>query len=188
MPKTKKRTISPSHPRVSRTATGGHPHQTSTLAKGPPAVCVFARIGKAMIPFLQTHLPPAIAMARSSIHELSVVLVNDKQIGDLHQQFFNDPRSTDVITFPMDVDRRGRAISGELYLCVPMARKQAKLRGLLPEHELLLYAIHGVLHLSGHDDLTDADYQRMHRAEDRILRTLGLGNVFVVPSRAEGSQ
>ncbi len=45
-------------------------------------------------------------------------------------------------------------------------------------NEVLLYALHGMLHLSGFDDRTDADFRKMHRMEDRLLARLGIGPVF----------
>ncbi|MGN6726072.1 MAG: rRNA maturation RNAse YbeY, partial [Tepidisphaeraceae bacterium] len=44
--------------------------------------------------------------------------------------------------------------------------------------ELLLYALHGVLHLSGYDDRTESDHRRMHRREDQILHRIGIGPLF----------
>lgn len=45
-------------------------------------------------------------------------------------------------------------------------------------HELLLYALHGLLHLSGFDDRTDSEFAAMHAREDEILTRLGVGPVF----------
>ena len=44
--------------------------------------------------------------------------------------------------------------------------------------EVLLYALHGVLHLCGYDDRTDRDFAAMHRREDEILERLGVGAIF----------
>ena len=44
--------------------------------------------------------------------------------------------------------------------------------------ELLLYALHGLLHAAGHDDQDDASYRRMHAEEDRILDAAGFGRIF----------
>jgi hypothetical protein len=44
--------------------------------------------------------------------------------------------------------------------------------------ELLLYAVHGMLHLCGYDDRTDRDFAAMHRREDHILSRLGVGAIF----------
>ena len=65
------------------------------------------------------------------------------------------------------------------YTCpLTVARRQAQVRGIPTRHELLLYAIHGMLHLSDYDDLTPRKYQAMHKEEDRILQQLGFGPVF----------
>jgi ssRNA-specific RNase YbeY (16S rRNA maturation enzyme) len=44
--------------------------------------------------------------------------------------------------------------------------------------ELLLYALHGMLHLCAFDDRTDREFQIMHEREDQILIRLGIGAVF----------
>jgi probable rRNA maturation factor len=112
-----------------------------------------------------------------------VILVGDSAMSALHQQFMNDPSVTDVLTFPIDLDTRGRPVTGEVYVCVPMARRMAKLHDLPVLHELLLYSLHGLLHLSGFDDRTASDYRRMHRREDEILKRVGIGPVFAAPAR-----
>ncbi len=144
----------------------------------PHGLQVHPVAGKPYAPWLRRYAERALALAAPQLRELSIVLVGDAAIARLHKQFFGDPATTDVITFPLELDRRGRATCGELYLCVPMARRQAALRGIDPERELLLYAIHGMLHLSGYDDTNARGYATMHRKEDQILRHLGIGVVF----------
>jgi rRNA maturation RNase YbeY len=82
---------------------------------------------------------------------------------------------TDVLTFELEHDARGGCTGGEVVICVPQARRQARTN---IEEELLLCGIHGMLHLSGFDDKTGAGFTAMHRAEDRILSRLGVGKVF----------
>jgi len=81
---------------------------------------------------------------------------------------------TDVLTFPMDDTHR----SGEIVICVPEARRRAKEQHGSLRNELLLYAIHGMLHLCGMDDRTQRGFQQMHRMEDQILTKIGVGAVF----------
>jgi probable rRNA maturation factor len=96
----------------------------------------------------------------------------------LHEQFLGIAGPTDVLTFPLEEDRRGRVTAGEVVVCVPEARRQAKRNGAGVERELLLYALHGMLHLCGYDDRTAAAFHTMHATEDRILTQLGVGPVF----------
>jgi len=99
-------------------------------------------------------------------------------MSELHAQFMGIPGPTDVLTFPLDQDDSGNIVAGEVVVCVPEARRQAKARGTSVERELLLYALHGMLHLCGYDDRTSAAFRAMHAAEDRILTQLGVGPVF----------
>ncbi len=96
----------------------------------------------------------------------------------LHKKFLNQSGPTDVLTFELDRDARGRLISGEIIVCHSVAREQARALGHSVAHELLLYALHGLLHLCGFDDRTPSDFKIMHAKEDEILTRLGAGPVF----------
>lgn len=128
--------------------------------------------------FLKDELISAHCILRCPLRELSLALVDDRRMGELHQRFMNIPGPTDVLTFPIDVAPDGRILSGEVVICVPEARRQAKARGIELKHELLLYALHGMLHLCGFDDRTERGFRRMHAKEDEILTRLGVGAVF----------
>jgi probable rRNA maturation factor len=145
---------------------------------------IVCRAGRQFAPYLRTHLPKAWDLTRTQLAELSLALVGDAEMADLHMQFLGIPGPTDVLTFPLDQDERGRDIAGEVIVCIPEARRQAMLNGNRPEQEVLLYALHGVLHLSGFDDRTPVEFRKMHRKEDEILQKLGIGPVF---SKAQGS-
>ena len=105
----------------------------------------------------------------------------------LHEQFMGIPGPTDVLTFPLDLDTRGRPVAGEVVVCASEARRRAKEHGVPLERELLLYALHGLLHLCGYDDRTDASFRAMHRTEDQILTRLGVGPVFA-PGKTTASR
>jgi probable rRNA maturation factor len=148
---------------------------------------ITAETGRAHVPFLRKHLQRAHAAletlkrARSAalpLREVSLALVGDRRMSDLHEQFMRIKGPTDVLTFPLDQDPRGRVTAGEVVVCVPEALRQAKVRRIQPRLELLLYAIHGMLHLIGYDDRTDRAFHTMHRTEDAILTELGFGPVF----------
>jgi probable rRNA maturation factor len=148
-------------------------------------LAVAATVGKKYVPYLCRHLRQAHAIACSSLQEFSLALVGDRQMADLHQQFLSIPGPTDVLTFPLE-SARGRVIGGEVVICVSQARRQAKIHDVPVRDELLLYALHGLLHLSGFNDRTDRDYRRMHRTEDAILQKLGVGPIFHRPIRPGG--
>ncbi len=129
-------------------------------------------------PYLRKHLLAARAILQPPLRDLSLALVGDKKMAALHAQFLGIPGPTDVLTFPLETGGRGRVISGEVVICVPEARRRCAETGGKLREELLLYALHGLLHLCGYDDRTDRDFREMHRVEDKILSQLGVGPVF----------
>jgi rRNA maturation RNase YbeY len=139
---------------------------------------ISARAGRRHVAFLTKNIRCAHGLLRSSLRDLSIALVGDRQMSELHNRFMNDSSPTDVLTFGLEEDSRGRVSSGEIVINVAQAIRQSRPRGVLLQNELLLYALHGMLHLKGMDDRTDSQYRRMHRLEDRILTKLGVGAVF----------
>jgi probable rRNA maturation factor len=137
-----------------------------------------ASLGRAHAPYLRRHLRAAHRVLRPALKELSVALVNDRRMSELHLQFMGVDGPTDVLTFPLDYDGRGRPVAGEVVVCVPEARRRAREHEVSVERELLLYALHGLLHLCGYDDRTGPAFRAMHRTEDQILTRLGVGPVF----------
>jgi probable rRNA maturation factor len=149
-------------------------------------IAAAAPTGKAYVPYLRKHLPRAHAFLKTPLREMSVALVGDKRMADLHERFMNIPGPTDVLTFELDHDARGRVTAGEVVVCVPYALGHARKSGVPARDELLLYALHGMLHLCGFDDRTTRDFAKMHRREDEILKRLGVGAVFS-PDRRGGA-
>jgi probable rRNA maturation factor len=149
--------------------------------------------GRAYAPFLRANLRRAWRVLeqqasggrRLSLREMHLVLVGDRRMSDLHLQFMNIAGPTDVLTFPIDEDERGDVVTGEVYVCVPEALRRAREHRIQPKLEVLLYALHGLLHLLGYDDTTDRAFRIMHRTEDAILSKLGVGPVFAAPPSAK---
>jgi probable rRNA maturation factor len=97
-----------------------------------------------------------------ALSEISVILVSDRRIAEIHQQFMNEPDSTDVITFQ----------HGDIVISAETAKRQARQFGTTVAHELRLYVVHGLLHLCGFDDKTSAGAAEMKRVQERIVRSL----------------
>jgi probable rRNA maturation factor len=155
----------------------------ASVAKSSSQISITALAGRRFTPFLQKQLPRAARLMRSPLRELSVVLVGDRRMAELHQQYLGIAGPTDVLTFPLEEDRKRNVTAGEIVICTAEAARVAKRLGTAVERELLLYALHGMLHLLGHDDRTDAGFRTMHRTEDAILTQLGLGPQFAIHPR-----
>jgi probable rRNA maturation factor len=117
-------------------------------------------------------------MLRSPLKDLSLAIVPAKQMSSLHKKFLGQSGSTDVLTFELDHDSRGRTIAGEIIICSTIAKTRARALAHPVSHELLLYAIHGLLHLCAFDDRTASTFAAMHAKEDEILTRIGIGPVF----------
>lgn len=102
--------------------------------------------------------------------ELSVVFLTDDALAGLHADFLADPATTDVITFEGDP---ALGVAGEICVSVDTAAAYAKVHARDFSSELMLYVIHGWLHLAGYDDLRPAKKRLMRRAEARAGRLLG---------------
>jgi probable rRNA maturation factor len=151
---------------------------SSRLAAKPIDLQIHAKVGGAFVPTLGRQLHRALRLMRTQLKQVSIALVGDALMSKLHVQFMHVAGPTDVLTFELEHDAKGRVTEGEIVVCVPEARRQAREHGTKVEHELLLYAIHGLLHLSGYDDRTEAGFRAIHREEDRILVALRVGPVF----------
>ena len=99
----------------------------------------------------------------SRLREITVVLISDRKISELHSRFMNIAAPTDVITFQ----------HGEIFISTETARRQARQVGAATLGEIRLYIVHGLLHLHGFDDKTPAAARRMARMQERIVRRAG---------------
>ena len=139
---------------------------------------VAGRPHRPYLAYLRRWLPKAVAEIKRPPAVVAVSLVGDTKMAALHRQFLNIAGPTDVMTFELDHDARGRCTEGEVVISASYAKREALKRGHDVRREMLLYALHGVLHLSGFDDLSEREHRRMHREEDRILTEIGVGTVF----------
>ena len=80
---------------------------------------------------------------------VNVAFVSEDEIVRLHHQFLADPAPTDIITFPHD---EGDGCGGDIAICVAVAAAQGVEHSKSLSEELLFLVLHGVLHLTGHDD------------------------------------
>ena len=146
--------------------------------ESPLDLTVTATVGSEHASFIQQHLLAAAALLDVRPDALTIVIVDDDTMSRLHGQFLDLHEPTDVLTFELDHDADGRVTEGEVYVCLPVAERQAATLAHGVREELLLYALHGLLHLSGYDDHAAADYERMHAREDELLEAIGIGRLF----------
>src|SRR3954447_6496572 len=89
------------------------------------------------------------------VHEGKVTLafVNNPHVHRLNKQFLDHDEPTDVLTFPY-TEPGAKKLEGEVVIGYEVAAEHAADRGIPVGQELVLYVIHGCLHLCGYDDKT----------------------------------
>ena len=113
-------------------------------------------------------LPHCLALAKKNNAELAALsgieisILGSRAMAKVHRDFLNIPGATDVITFPY----------GEILVCAHIAAARAPEFGHSITQELALYIIHGLLHLSGFDDLTPPDVEEMAATQQKILKLI----------------
>lgn len=107
--------------------------------------------------------------------DLSICVVRDAEIRQLNARYLGRDEPTDVLAFPLDDDFTPTdepPLVGEVVVSADRALDEAARRNIPPRRELALYVAHGLLHLLGYDDRSEADRRRMRRAEtDALTRT-----------------
>ena len=131
------------------------------------------------------RLADAAARAAGRDVDLSFAVLDDRRMRELNRRTLAHDHPTDVLSFPLASEP---VLMGEVVLSADTARREALRRGHPPYHEVLLYAVHGVLHLLGHDDHDPARRRRMRAAERRALAALGVGPVFAARPRRRRSR
>ena len=121
-------------------------------------------------------------LQRLSLHpqdELSIRIVDEQEMAELHLTWMQEPGPTDVLSFPMDElrpmtrsDDRNPGMLGDIVLCPAFALRQARAEGKAEQDLpgiLQMLLVHGVLHLVGHDHATEQEYAQMFSLQDALL-------------------
>ncbi len=112
--------------------------------------------------------------------DFSVVFLPDARMEELNEAALNHHGPTDVICFDLrtpgfdfpEQEKTEFDAEIEIYVCPDVARREAEKRGLPYAGEVVLYAVHGLLHAAGEDDLVPAKKRRMRRREKQVLSIL----------------
>jgi probable rRNA maturation factor len=98
--------------------------------------------------------------------ELSISLVTEKEIAELHERYLHDSGPTDVLSFPLDEEagEDGLRQLGDVVIAPSVA---ARNHPDDPAAELRLLLVHGILHLLGHDHMSDGEKAEMWARQER---------------------
>ena len=107
-----------------------------------------------------------VAQEGKELSKLTYIFCADSFLMDLNKQYLKHNTDTDIISFDLSEDS---SMEGEIYISIPRVRENAKRFDAPFEEELRRNLIHGVLHLMGYSDKTEAQRAVMRKKEQACL-------------------
>jgi probable rRNA maturation factor len=108
--------------------------------------------------------------------ELSVSLVREDHMTDLHEEWLGEPGPTDVVSIPMDElrepgpgDSEVTGVLGDVIICPAVAERQAMAVGHQTQDEMRILLTHGVLHLLGNDHADTEEANQMFSRQAQLI-------------------
>jgi probable rRNA maturation factor len=127
---------------------------------------------EADVPALERAVLRTLGEEGATEAEVSLTLLDDPAIREMNLQYLDRDSVTDVISFSLY--EAGEPVLGDVYVGYPQALRQADALGIDPGEEMLRLAVHGVLHVLGHDhpEGEDRSTSPMFQRQEEIVRLL----------------
>lgn len=109
---------------------------------------------------------------------ITVRFVGTAESRALNRAYRGRDYATNVLSFGYGRSARGAPLTGDLVLCAPVLRREARAQGKTLAAHAAHLTVHGALHLQGHDHQTPRAAARMEALEKRILAGLGLSDPY----------
>ena len=118
---------------------------------------------------LMTHAMNALELNPDC--DLNIAFVEDDYMTELHIKWMDEPGTTDVLSFPMDMpEEPGQAVTlGDIVISPVVAAAQALQQGHSTEHEIYILATHGLLHIIGYDHADKSEEKIMFDLQEKIV-------------------
>ena len=111
--------------------------------------------------------------------ELLIRLVSPVEIQVLNKEYRNKNQVTNVLAFQSDIPEEiEESILGDVVICVDVVREEAIVGDKKFTDHLTHMAIHGILHLIGHDHEDTTSANKMESIEINFLGGLGIRNPY----------
>jgi probable rRNA maturation factor len=109
---------------------------------------------------------------------ITVRFVGSAEGRGLNRDYRERDYATNVLSFGYGGSKRGEALAGDLVLCTPVVRREARAQGKAFRAHVAHLTVHGALHLQGHDHQSRSAAARMEALEKRILAKLGFPDPY----------
>ena len=115
--------------------------------------------------------------------EVSVRLVGEAEARSLNRDYRGKDYATNILSFAYREGEQlalpeGMPMSGDLVLCVPVVRAEARAQDKALAAHYAHLVVHGMLHLQGYDHHTSADAKVMERREKQLLSRFGIADPY----------
>ena len=116
---------------------------------------------------LQRFIATVFTAEKANLSKLDIIFCADDYLLELNKKFLNHSTYTDVISFNLS---DSAAIVGEIYISLDRVTENSELFTTTRSQELLRVIFHGVLHLTGYSDKTEAEKKMIRVKEDLYLK------------------
>lgn len=114
--------------------------------------------------------------------EISVRIVSAAESAELNLHYRGKEGPTNVLSFPADIpDFVESPLLGDIVICAPIVRKEAKEQRKTLEAHWAHMLVHGTLHLLGYDHIEDHEAEAMEALETTILGKLNFPPPYLLP-------
>ena len=127
-----------------------------------------------LVPSAEVTSLLAFAMSELKLNaecDLNLGFIDDQYMTELHIKWMDEPGSTDVLSFPMDMpESEGDIVTlGDIMISPAFAAAQALAAGHSTEHEIYILATHGLLHIIGYDHAEPDEEKIMFALQELIV-------------------
>jgi probable rRNA maturation factor len=113
--------------------------------------------------------------------EVTIRLVDEKEIHQLNHQYRQKDKATNVLSFPFEVpDGIDLDLLGDLVICADIVNQEAVEQKKSMEAHWAHMVIHGCLHLLGYDHINDDEANEMEAIEISLLSSLGYSTPYEI--------
>ena len=121
-----------------------------------------------------TAMVEFVASAESTqLDEVDIAIVTSRRIAALNRRYLQHAGATDVLSF--DLSSPGGGTIVQIIVCGDVAVREARARHIALQRELMLYIVHGLLHVMGYDDTTPQAAEKIRARQEELLEAfLGL--------------
>jgi probable rRNA maturation factor len=129
------------------------------------------------IPFSQKFIQKKVVSILSVLKkngDISIHFIGDAKMTSLNFAYRGKKKPTDVLSFAAQEGILiGKELEwGDVFICLPQVKRQAKELGISWKEEMYRMMIHGVLHLLGYDHLEKKDANKMFPLQEKLLKQI----------------